>query len=111
MRTTSTDHDRTSRRRAALLNMLVAMTILSPTVAGADDAKPTYRSPSGPTLAVEDTLADMAEPLPEVLVTAPRQTLDEILRHVAEGEAYRDSMIQDQAYTVFFRRNRFRTSV
>jgi hypothetical protein len=59
---------------------------------------------SRPTLAVEDTLrTNAAEPLPEVLVTAPRQTLDEILRRVAEGEARRDSLIRDQAYTLYVR--------
>lgn len=60
--------------------------------------------PSRPTLAVEDTLRQSAaEPLPEILVTAPRQTLDEILRRVAEGEARRDSLMQDQAFTLFLR--------
>ena len=58
---------------------------------------------SGPTLAVEDTLRLVSEPYPEVLATAPRQTLDEILRHVAEGEAHRDSLIQDQAFTFLIR--------
>jgi hypothetical protein len=58
----------------------------------------------GPTLAVEDTLPSlMKEPLPEILVTAPRQTLDEILRRVADGEAQRDSLIHDQAYTLYVR--------
>jgi len=53
---------------------------------------------------VEDTLRPMVdEPLPEILVTAPRQTLDEILRHVVEGEAQRDSLLRDQAYTALVR--------
>jgi hypothetical protein len=56
-----------------------------------------------PTLAVEDTLKLIAEPYPEILVTAPRQTLDEILRHVAEGEAARDSLMQDLAFTLHVR--------
>jgi hypothetical protein len=61
-------------------------------------------SKAPPTLAVEDTLrARVAEPLPEIVVTAPRQTLDEILGRVAEGEALRDSMIDDQAYTLYMR--------
>ena len=41
--------------------------------------------------------------LPEVVVRAPRQTLDEILRHVAEGEAHRDSLMKDQAFTLLLR--------
>lgn len=65
---------------------------------------PTPPHPSRPTLAVEDTLRQSAaEPLPEILVTAPRQTLDEILRRVAEGEAHRDSLMQDQAFTLLVR--------
>lgn len=65
---------------------------------------PTSPPPSRPTLAVEDTLRQfLDDPLSEILVTAPRQTLDEILRRVAEGEARRDSLIQDQAFTFFVR--------
>lgn len=41
--------------------------------------------------------------LPEYLVVAPRVTLDEILRRVAAGEARRDSLMRDQAYTVFLK--------
>jgi len=51
----------------------------------------------GPTLATEDT---MHTEVPEVLVHAPRVTLDEILDRVARGEAHRDSLIRDQAFTV-----------
>lgn len=54
----------------------------------------------GPTLAVEDT---MHTSVPEVLVTAPRVTLDEILDRVARGEARRDSMLHDQAFTFTLR--------
>jgi hypothetical protein len=50
---------------------------------------------SGPTLAVEDT---MHTSVPEVLVRAPRVTLDEILERVARGEARRDSLIRDQSF-------------
>ena len=50
----------------------------------------------GPTLATEDT---MRTEVPEVLVRAPRVTLEEILDRVARGEAHRDSMIHDQVYT------------
>jgi hypothetical protein len=53
-----------------------------------------------PTLAVEDTFAMPTTTLPEYLVEAPRVTLDEILRRVAEGEARRDSLMQDQEYTL-----------
>jgi hypothetical protein len=52
---------------------------------------------AGPTLAVEDTLRTE---VPEVLVRAPRVTLDEILDRVARGEARRDSAIRDQAFTL-----------
>jgi hypothetical protein len=54
----------------------------------------------GPTLAREDT---MHTEVPEVLVSAPRVTLDEIIDRVARGEARRDSMLQDQAFTATFR--------
>jgi hypothetical protein len=49
----------------------------------------------GPTLAVEDT---MHTSVPEVLIRAPRVTLDEILDRVARGEARRDSLMQDQTF-------------
>ena len=55
---------------------------------------------STPTLAREDT---MFTELPEVLVRAPRVTLDEILDRVARGEARRDSMLHDQTFTATFR--------
>jgi hypothetical protein len=54
----------------------------------------------GPTLAREDT---MHTEVPEVLVRAPRVTLDEILDRVARGEARRDSAIRDQAFTATLR--------
>ncbi len=54
----------------------------------------------GPTLAVEDT---MRTSVPEVLVTAPRVTLDEILDRVARGEARRDSLIHDEVFTFTLR--------
>jgi hypothetical protein len=54
----------------------------------------------GPTLAREDT---MHTEVPEVLVRAPRVTLDEILDRVARGEARRDSSIRDQAFTATLR--------
>ena len=51
---------------------------------------------SGPTLAREDTLHTE---VPEVLVAAPRVTLDEILDRVARGEARRESLLTEQAFT------------
>ena len=53
-----------------------------------------------PTLAVEDTLPMSMTRLPEEIVRAPRVSLDEILRRVAEGEARRDSLMQDQVFTM-----------
>lgn len=55
---------------------------------------------SGPTLAVEDT---MHTEVPPVLVNAPRVTLDEILDRVARGEARRDSLLKDVAFTATLR--------
>ncbi|MBI1799308.1 MAG: hypothetical protein HYR73_06440 [Candidatus Eisenbacteria bacterium] len=49
----------------------------------------------GPTVAREDTLSTSVS---EVLVRAPRVTLDEILDRVARGEARRDSLIRDQSF-------------
>jgi len=54
----------------------------------------------GPTLAVEDT---MRTEVPGVLVRAPRVTLDEILDRVARGEARRDSLLRDVAFTATLR--------
>jgi hypothetical protein len=54
----------------------------------------------GPTLAVEDTLHTE---VPEVLVNAPRVTLDEILDRVARGDARRDSMLKDVVFTATMR--------
>lgn len=55
---------------------------------------------AGPTLAVEDT---MRTEVSEVLVRAPRVTLDEILDRVARGEARRDSLMHDQTFTATMR--------
>ena len=41
--------------------------------------------------------------VPEVLVKAPRVTLDEILDRVARGEARRDSLLHDQSFTATMR--------
>lgn len=58
------------------------------------------RAQPGPTLAVEDT---MRTEVPEVLVRAPRVTLDEILDRVARGEARRESLMVDQRYVASLR--------
>lgn len=50
---------------------------------------------SGPTLAIEDT---MRTEVSEVLVRAPRVTLEEILDRVARGEARRESLLVDQTF-------------
>ncbi len=64
-------------------------------------SSPSAAEPSpGPTLAVEDT---MHTEVPEVLVRAPRVSLDEILDRVARGEARRDSLLRDVAFTATFR--------
>lgn len=62
-------------------------------------AAPAARA-QGPSLAVEDT---MTTEVPEVLVRAPRVTLDEILDRVAKGEARRDSLLRDQSFTATLR--------
>ena len=54
----------------------------------------------GPTLAKEDT---MHTDVSTVLVRAPRVTLEEILDRVARGEARRDSLLRDQAFTATLR--------
>lgn len=54
----------------------------------------------GPVVAVEDT---MRTEVSEVLVRAPRVTLDEILDRVARGEARRDSLLKDQSFTALMR--------
>ncbi len=56
--------------------------------------------PAGPTVAREDTLYTS---VPEVLVHAPRVTLDEILDRVARGEARRESLITDQSFRATLR--------
>lgn len=76
--------------RRLLLLPLLALLALS-----ASSAAPASSPTGGPTLAVEDTMhTDVAE----VLVRAPRVTLDEILDRVARGEARRDSLLKDQSF-------------
>jgi hypothetical protein len=60
-------------------------------------AGPASAGPARPTLAVEDT---MRTQVPEVLVRAPRVTLDEILERVARGEKRRDSLMTDQTFLI-----------
>jgi hypothetical protein len=76
------------RNIAAILTLLAALAV--PGAAGA----------AGPTLAVEDT---MRTEVPEILVRAPRVTLEEILDRVRAGEARRDSAIRDQQFTATIR--------
>jgi hypothetical protein len=58
---------------------------------------PLARAQGSPTRALEDT---MRVDLPQVDVHAARVSLDEILDRVARGEAKRDSLMHDQAYTM-----------
>ena len=59
----------------------------------------TLAGAGGPALAAEDTIRLASGSLPEYVVRARRVTLDEILRRVVEGEARRDSLMRDQAFT------------
>ena len=81
-----------------LLAALLAVVLSTPP--GAAPAAHASGHPPGPTLAIEDTLHTE---LPEVLVSAPRVTLDEILDRVARGEARRDSLLRDVAFTATLR--------
>ena len=85
-----------SHRRPRLLAVRAGVA-LSVACALAGPAPVAQAQPPAPTLAVEDTLKTS---LPEEIVTAQRVTLDEILRRVAEGEARRDSLMQDQVFTM-----------
>ena len=81
---------------AALL--LAALAAPIPPAAGSA-APPAAPASGAPVLAAEDTLRSGPYLLPEQLVLAPRVTLDEILRRVADGEARRDSLMRDQVFT------------
>ncbi len=93
---------RLARWLACLAAMLLAV---SPHAVAAAEPTPSrltgsQNAGSGPTLAVEDTLHTEVS---EVLVRAPRVTLDEILDRVARGEARRDSLLRDQSFTATLR--------
>ncbi len=82
-----------------VLLLSLADPITAPIAAQGMPPQPTEVS-AGPLFAVEDTI-----PVPSMLmdvqvVTASRVSIDEILRRVAEGEAHRDSMMQDQSFTM-----------
>jgi hypothetical protein len=79
-----------------LIGILLALGFVSAAAPGT----PAAPGAPGPTLAVEDT---MHTSVPEILVRAPRVTLDEILDRVARGEQRRDSLMQDQTYLVTVR--------
>lgn len=87
-------------REGNRLNPLAAAPSAAFVLALALLATPASPPAPGPTLAVEDT---MHTEVPEVLVRAPRITLDEILDRVARGEARRDSLVRDQSFTATFR--------
>ena len=86
---------------AALSLALVASALAA--TPGTLPHSPLLGVPGGPTLAAEDTIPLPSALLPTVFVTAPRVSLDEILRRVAEGEARRDSLMKDQSYTLLAR--------
>ncbi|MGH7740841.1 MAG: hypothetical protein ACRENS_02335 [Candidatus Eiseniibacteriota bacterium] len=87
------------RSFARALALWIAMMALCAVPAAAQVAP--APAPSGsPTLAREDTLTTSVS---EILVRAPRVTLNEILDRVARGEAHRDSMLRDAAFRVTFR--------
>jgi len=74
---------------------LAPLVMLSVLLAATPSTSPPAAGPSSPTLAVEDT---MHTAVPEVLIRAPRVTLNEILDRVARGEARRDSLMRDQTF-------------
>lgn len=85
------------RRTGASVRRLPAKRFLFFLVAALGAVQP---ATAGPTLAVEDTLHTE---VPEVLVRAPRVTLEEILDRVSRGEARRESLLTDQSFRVAIR--------
>jgi outer membrane lipoprotein-sorting protein len=90
-----------ARRGAALVSaaLLLSAPLLTRRAAFASPPATATGGP-GPAVAVEDT---MHTKVPEVLVRAPRVTLDEILDRVARGEARRDSLLRDLSFTATMR--------
>ncbi len=84
-----------TRTRPLALAGIALLTLLALPAGALRAAAPAAGTP-GPALAVEDT---MHTDVSEVLVRAPRVTLDEILDRVARGEARRDSLLSDQSFT------------
>jgi hypothetical protein len=96
--------DRTTRALApALLLVALASAQAHAATPGTLPHSPLLGVPGGPTLAAEDTIPIPSALLPVYNVTAPRVSLDEILKRVAEGEARRDSLMADQTYTLLAR--------
>jgi len=87
-------------RLAVATRSLLAAVLLAACRAPALDADPRVTATAGPTLAREDT---MHTSVPEVLVRAPRVTLDEILDRIARGERRRDSLLVDQSFVITVR--------
>ncbi len=79
---------------------LIAALVVTHTAATSAPTSTSHPQGTGPTLAVEDT---MRTEVPQVLVSAPRVTLDEILNRVARGEARRESLMTDQSFTATMR--------
>ena len=96
---------RSTRAIARVAALLLALAATPPGAAhagtpGTLPQSPLRGVPGGPTLAEEDTIPIPSALLPVFVVTAPRVSLDEILRRVADGEARRDSLMLDQSYTL-----------
>src|SRR5258706_1330937 len=86
-------------RQSAAVSALFALALVILAVVPA--LRGTAATPSpGPTLAREDT---MYTSVPEVLVRAPRVTLDEILDRIARGERRRDSLLVDESFIATIR--------
>src|SRR5690349_18610563 len=85
-----------------LFLLLFAVTAYAATP-GTLPRSPLIGAPGVPTLAQEDTIPIPSALLPVYEVKAPRVSLDEILKRVAEGEAHRDSLMKDQSYTLMAR--------
>jgi hypothetical protein len=83
--------------RAFVVALSIAFAL--PAFAAPLKRSPLLGVPGGPTLAAEDTIPVPSALLPTVVVTAPRVSLDEILKRVDEGEAHRDTLMADESYT------------